>query len=189
MRWLRPNADPRNLERSEVEDVARSLEASMADAPASPRMAEIRAALLEEVESIHHPALALRALALAAVVLLAVAVAVGAPVVGSYLQQLDDASPTPVLPEPEARADDLVTPTRSLTTRDEKDPVASGPPSSSQPVVEAEGEPAASVAPSEPPEAVQATPSVTPTPVPTSPPVLVPTPPIPVPTPPIVPVP
>lgn len=170
----------------DLEDVARSLEASVADAPASPRMAEIRAALLEEVASVHHPAVALRALALAAVVLLAVVVAFAAPVVGSYLEQLDDASPGPVVPDRDTRADDLVTPTRSLAET-EREPDSEDPAASPQPVVE-EGQPAASVAPPVPPE-TESMPWEAPTPARPDPAAADRMPPIPVPMPPIVPAP
>jgi hypothetical protein len=174
MRWLR--SDPDDIEG--MEDVARSLEAAAADAPPSPRLLEIRTAMLEEVAALHQPALTLQAVVLAAVILLAVAVAIGAPAMGSILDGLvEDATPAPVLPEPDARMQE----SKDLAGQDPK-PMAQRDVTVAPRVAAVETDAPASAVASATPSVI---PSTTPSPEPSNPPIPIPTPPIPIPTPPI----
>ncbi|HEX2884041.1 MAG TPA: hypothetical protein VHQ42_05650 [Candidatus Limnocylindria bacterium] len=86
-----------------LEALERELELAAAEAPPSPRVDQTRVRLLASLEEADGGGRPVPGAVLAAVVvlLLALVVAVGAPAVGSYLEDVfDETSPAPVVPSP-----------------------------------------------------------------------------------------
>jgi hypothetical protein len=112
-------------------EVAGALELAAAAAPPSPRAAAIRAELLASLEADRRAVPLLRPLAIAVVVLLTAAIVIGAPLVGSFIERLDDLPP-PLLPTPLPTADP--SPSESAAAEVSPSPSPSPSPESTLPV-------------------------------------------------------